>query len=169
MNDILGYSFLIIIVWIIYKLINGESFSEKPTLKYAGLAAVAILVFSFILNNSNSVPNLTRYEKLRVNTSYELIRNTGVGNEFEFTSVVNGQFLRQSNIVTNTNQMSCYAKIVERDSYLYPDIGDNETTIYISDTNKCFMRVVVWEYGGISNAGTYAEFNVTFTFSGYAA
>ena len=143
-------------------------FSNNSNLRYAGIAASAILLLSYVLNNTNNNSTLSKYEKLRVTTSYELIRNTGVGNEFEFTSVVNGQFLRQSNIVTNTNQMNCYAKIVERDSYLYPDIGDNQTTIYISNTNQCFMRIVVREYGGISNAGTYAEFNVRFTFSGYS-
>jgi hypothetical protein len=168
MNYILGCSFLILIIFIIFKLLNGESFSENSTLKYAGIALIVTVLLSLFLNNSSSTPNLINYDKLRVNTSYELIRNTGVGNEFEFTSVVNGQFLRQNNIVTNTNQMNCYAKIVETDSYLYPDIGDHQTTIYISNTNQCFMRIVVWEYGGISNAGTYAEFNVRFTFYGYS-
>ena len=130
-------------------------------------AAVIYLIVETAIDHSYKESPLLGYSQYRVYVSYKCDRNTGVGNDFEWTFWVNDKFITNGSIIDAGTDLYCYAKVVERDSYRYPDVGDNSGTVCPSKTNKTSFKVRVDEYGGIDNAGSYAIFTVTFTFNGY--
>lgn len=116
--------------------------------------------------SSKGKSQLSGFSKYKVSITTTMLENTGVGNEFEFTYQVNGNFVSNNSVITASSSLQCWAKVVERDSYKYPDVGMNSTTINSSQTNIGQVLVTVKENGGVDNAGTYAIFRVTFKFKG---
>jgi len=131
---------------------------------------IGVLILVFLVDSCSDKDDgysLNGYSHYRVAISVRMTENTGVGNEFEWQFRVNGEIVNAGDIIPAQTPLSCYAKVVENDSYRYPDIGMNTVTIKPSQTNKATLYVYVDEYGGISNQGSYARFTVIFTFSGY--
>ena len=133
------------------------------------IICICVLISCFSsINNEEETVSLSGYSYYRVSIDRKLVEYAGVGREFEYTEYVNDYYIKKSNIIPESSTLTCYAKVVESDSYRYPDVGDGSSTIYTSQTNKCSVLVTVNEYGGQSNAGSYAVFLITFTFTGYS-
>jgi hypothetical protein len=155
----------------IYIKENSEN-NESITAPVIGLiVCICILISCFSSINSeneDSNTNLSQYSAYRVTIDRKLVEYAGVGREFQYTEYVNDQYITPSTIIPASSTLTCYAKVVEKDSYRYPDIGDGSVTINTFQTNKCHVFVRVNEYGGQSNKGAYAIFSITFTFTGYS-
>ena len=133
------------------------------------IVCICVLISCFSsINNDEETVGLSGYSYYRVSIDRKLVEYAGVGREFEYTEYVNDYYIQKSNIIPASSTLTCYAKVVEKDSYRYPDIGYNSVTIHTSQTNKCHVFVTVYEYGGQSNQGAYATFSITFTFTGYS-
>lgn len=139
------------------------------------IVVVIILILLFSGPSKSDLNPLSGYSKYRVNISVEIEEYDRLGRELEYYFEVNGYRVRSGDIINSSDRLICYAKVIERDSYTYPDIGYNSVTLYTNSNNdhsvfasrnKAWVYVRVYEYGGISNAGASALFKVTFTFTG---
>lgn len=145
---------------------------EEPYEKKDIIISISIFVVTSIISYNTITPKdecLAEFSSYKVSVEFDLVEYNGVGREFEYYAFVNGQNIAKSKIVhsNGTSQIECFAKVVENDSYKYPDVGYNSETINAWDTNVCYIYIIVYEYGGQDNYGSSAEFRVKFKFEGY--
>lgn len=128
--------------------------------------AAVFLIFEAIDEKNEKSNPLEGYDNYRVSISSEMTSYNGVGQEFEFQYQVNGEIVQSGDIVDAKSTLQCFAKVIERDSYLYPDVATKSISIDPSKTNTTTFYITVYENGGIDNNGASATFKVTFTFTG---
>lgn len=127
---------------------------------------IIIIVLLFNSCSDDNSSNLSGYSRYKVSVNVEIEKYDRLGREIDYYFTVNGYSISSGDIIPASGQLECHARIVERDSYYYPDVGMNSVTIDTSSRNKAIVFVTVYEYGGISNEGASATFRVIFTFTG---
>lgn len=144
-----------------------ENCGDKTPIIYAVIICLLTSIFA-LFTSEEKERSLAEYNSYRVKVNFVLEEYHGVGREFEYYATVNGQDLSKSGIVKSngTAIITCFAKIVERDSYYYPDVAYSTKEFNAWNSNICHIYLNISEYGGQSNAGSYAFFRVTFTFEG---
>lgn len=129
--------------------------------------AAVFLIFEAIDEKNEKSNPLDGYDTYRVSINTEMTSYNGVGRDFEFQYQVNGKIVNSGDVVDAKSTLNCFAKVIERDSYLYPDVATKTVSINPSTTNTTTFYITVYENGGTSNKGASATFKVTFTFTGH--
>ena len=125
------------------------------------------LIIEGCVSSNNDKETLIGYSKYRIKISVKMDTYAGVGTNFEWQFRVNNIIVENGDTIDAQTPLSCFAKVVEEDSYRYPDVGMNTVTIDPKETNEAMVIVRVDEYGGVDNYGAFAVFIVYFTFTGY--
>ena len=103
----------------------------------------------------------------QINLSYEVERNTGIGEEFRVIYYVNGEEIEDGDILflNKEDEINISADVTEIDDY--PDEGKASGSVYLNEDDSTTTEVIyaeLTEYMGRKNKGAEATINVIFEF-----
>lgn len=140
---------------------------EKIKEHYVICIIVVIFIVSmiFTLGNRCSKSGLKKYSYYEVGVSLKEIVNTGVGNDFRFRLKINGRYLDyEEPYIESVEYLNCDFELIEDDDY--DDTAYHSFSFNAYDTSSFTFIILIKEYGGYSNAGTYAKCSITITLTG---
>ena len=128
---------------------------------------ITISLIAFTLLSVFSINVSADEIEYKVNLSYEVERNTGIGDEFEIVYYINDKEVEDGDILflNKEDKIRISADVSEMDDY--PDEGQASGSVYLNEDDSTTREVIyaeLTEYMGRRNKDAEATVDVIFEF-----